>query len=474
MNVNEIIQSSDIWKSVLELFQSNSYGVISTDDVASLSADLAAAAKIRIDEVNKGESWNESVQRLQTLIDSTYNENESDEDKANAGARGDAGANYYGNLSGDEWVQPIKNIDNAKYGDVRGTDKILSSLNYDNESQFTIGQITGNICRLIMPKYLRRVEVEDLNRNFWVIAQIISHLTNDLFDSSSPRLKILEKLLDEITQIWENIAYLWAAAGLLAKNIPTTTIWKVIPISPSCGDLLLGYKNYDDFDINWIESPQANADGFAIFQHLYTENHLKYYLDSFPNANCIFVPFVRAKNYRENFFAQLIMPGILYHDRRTGENLFFDFAINVPDLKEGNLIYIDMMEKKVKKKTVTATTTSFSEIKNFSSICTAPDDKYKNNSYCYMEVVPATTLDSYNKIKDLNGELLFVLRNHVGEMSVTAKTVMRETPVHVTNVGSKVGTIFLTFGDGASHASTRKSLPYLGDVVSYYAGGESQ
>jgi hypothetical protein len=30
--------------------------------------------------------------------------------------------------------------------------------------------ITANWIRLIMPKYLRYVEVEDLNRNFWVIS----------------------------------------------------------------------------------------------------------------------------------------------------------------------------------------------------------------------------------------------------------------------------------------------------------------
>jgi len=37
-----------------------------------------------------------------------------------------------------------------------------------------------------MPKNTRRVEIEDLNRNFWVIAQVITAIGTYLFDPNGP------------------------------------------------------------------------------------------------------------------------------------------------------------------------------------------------------------------------------------------------------------------------------------------------
>lgn len=70
-----------------------------------------------------------------------------------------------------KWVKPWTNIDSDNYSEVRDEDKIVPVLNTENKLQFTLTQrITECVCRLLMPAYDRRVEVEDLNRNFWVIA----------------------------------------------------------------------------------------------------------------------------------------------------------------------------------------------------------------------------------------------------------------------------------------------------------------
>jgi hypothetical protein len=42
-----------------------------------------------------------------------------------------------------------------------------------------------------MPQYGRRVEIEDLDRNFWVIAQVISAISNYLFGTDGPIPKTL-------------------------------------------------------------------------------------------------------------------------------------------------------------------------------------------------------------------------------------------------------------------------------------------
>ena len=60
-----------------------------------------------------------------------------------------------------------------------------------------------------MPEYKRRVEVEDLNRNFWVIAQVIAGLSADLLDEDGPIGSLIKGLMNEIGQLWENIIYLW-------------------------------------------------------------------------------------------------------------------------------------------------------------------------------------------------------------------------------------------------------------------------
>ena len=73
------------------------------------------------------------------------------------------------------------------------------------------GKETNKYLRLLMPKYLRRVEVEDLNRNFWVISQVIGLISDYLLNPNSPLNTIINGILKEITQIWDNIYQIWKA-----------------------------------------------------------------------------------------------------------------------------------------------------------------------------------------------------------------------------------------------------------------------
>jgi hypothetical protein len=50
-----------------------------------------------------------------------------------------------------------------------------------------------------MPMYKRSVEVEDLNRNFWVIGNVLTYLCDFLFEDKSPYANILNSLLSEIS-----------------------------------------------------------------------------------------------------------------------------------------------------------------------------------------------------------------------------------------------------------------------------------
>jgi hypothetical protein len=97
--------------------------------------------------------------------------------------KADAGANFVKTLyeqieNNDEvyvlkfpWVIPWYNINGDSYSTVRGIDKCIAALSSSENLDFTTENLSGdkNI-RLIMPRNTRKVEVEDLNRNFWVIA----------------------------------------------------------------------------------------------------------------------------------------------------------------------------------------------------------------------------------------------------------------------------------------------------------------
>ena len=255
------------------------------------------------------------------------------------------------------WVIPWYNIDGKTYRLIRGNDINLSAIclgkaddrEVKNQGKYYLDftrKYSNNTednkwIRLLMPQYKRRIEVEDLNRNFWVIAQTISTLAAYLFDPEGPYSKMIGGLLNEIMQIWENILFMWAE--LAAQDVKQfDTITKVVYISP---ENLSDYLSYDDFDfydvwnqynmirsiysyefaqgshiptavnvINRIpilgrtslEDPSGNNNAFEEVVIKY----LKEYRKKFANKNVNLIPVVRLDNYENNNFSRIIIPGI--------------------------------------------------------------------------------------------------------------------------------------------------------------------
>lgn len=157
--------------------------------------------------------------------------------------------------------------------------------------------------RLIMPKYLRRVEVESLNRNFWVIGQTLSGITAYLTEDGSVYKTLLNGILDEITQLWENVLYLWAAAALVSQK-PKYEDIKVIHCYLD-NDKELPYLKYDNFDNNGVSTNKISE-------------RLKHYQDEFPKSNLIIIPEIRNINYKHNYYAKSIFPCAYIYNRNTG------------------------------------------------------------------------------------------------------------------------------------------------------------
>lgn len=226
------------------------------------------------------------------------------------------------------WVMPNINIDEQSYDNVRGADKIKTVLNSQKNMDFTHTQTTGQVdsegkqkddgnqvtkyIRLLMPRYTRRVEVEDLNRNFWVIGQVLTAVCAYLFDDDSPIMNMFKRLLNENVQIWENLLYLWAAVSLLGEKdyVPYDSDHIRCEVVYLPNDQWNHEMKFDGYDVETIGS-------FEIDSEQYKER-LSYMPDIYPNKHLCILPIVRKDNYYKNYYKQEYYPGFIFYDANTG------------------------------------------------------------------------------------------------------------------------------------------------------------
>lgn len=226
----------------------------------------------------------------------------------------------------DPWVVPWYNVDGETYRYVRDGDKKVSVLSNDKRLDFTREKGEDKYIRLLMPQYKRKVEVEDLNRNFWVIAQVLTGICIDLFDPNGPIQKMLKGLLIEIAQIWENTTYLWAAFDLLnQRRYYNQTHCEVYYLSYN---ELFSHLKYDNFD-NTRKIPET-------FSHL--EN-------MYPDYNLAIMPILREDNYEHNFYSGIIIPGIWIYNRNSDSPAWEQILFSVGD---GGSIIIKLEDFKEK------------------------------------------------------------------------------------------------------------------------------
>lgn len=258
--------------------------------------------------------WNESVKSAITnfvdrFLDSNSiipttdgnNFNINDIRKANAGK----------SFSNEPWVRPDNNIDGDSYEGVRGNDAIQSVLKNVKELQFTRTQnqttaeseegSKNKYIRLLMPKNTRRVEVEDLDRNFWVIGQTLAGISSFLFDAESPLVGTLQSLLSEVHQLWENVLYLWV--DLWAETNLVTKVHSEVVYLPSSDSMTeMKFDNFDEqFDLN-------NED---------IKRRLQYLIDKYPKSNLCIVPIVREDNYYKNYYNNEKYLGIWFYNHNS-------------------------------------------------------------------------------------------------------------------------------------------------------------
>lgn len=306
------------------------------------------------DSLMAGKHWNESIAKLadyyykifkddagDTEIDSTYI-------TLNDLRHADAANSFAKNKN---WVRPWMNIDENNYSSVRNNDKIIRVLTDNKNLQFTQQQHPdlNQYLRLIMPEYKRIVEVEDLNRNFWVIGQALTALCAFLFDDDSPLPSLLSALLDEIAQLWENIFFLWLILSLLSYKQPYEDI--VTVFLPIANDLTRPFVKFDDFNYTepildgaFVTIESMTPDQLKDLLEEIWENRQEYLKDKYNNCAVVFVPEIRMENYAKNYYAKVAYPGIIVYDDSLENTddwvkfLPFDYAL-VVNLKDKSIYH---------------------------------------------------------------------------------------------------------------------------------------
>lgn len=258
-------------------------------------------------DIENNLTWNESVNAAVNIWKSLKQgnlswkvldgENETFTIAAEILKKADAGNKF---VEDGIYVVPFSNIDSQTYTEVRGNDGVESVLTSQRNLQFTrIQSDEARFLRLIMPKYTRRVEIEDLNRNFWVIGQTITGISSYLFGANSPLGNLLNSILSEIVQLWENVMYLWAQMAILTGEAPIKVIYLPMPNNP-----LQPQRKYDNFTYN---------DGTSIL------DRVRFLADKYPKNSLVIVPYSRYVNYSHNYFSHYAVRCIVFYNKITNQ-----------------------------------------------------------------------------------------------------------------------------------------------------------
>lgn len=238
-----------------------------------------------------------------------------------------AGANFpeYNSNYPNQYVIPWWNADGKSYEEERGHDQLTNTIERPNKLQFTRNgeESQGDVnewIRLLMPQYGRRVEIEDLNRNFWVISQVIAAISNYLFGDDCPIPKTLEGMTREISELWENVLYLWLGIAATSQEQNNDVQVIVIPLPPRAED---HGRKFDMLDEPELYSYKTTEEGLVItipdeadfLADIYKRIG---YLSELYNKNLCVIPYIRLDNYKHNHYAAEWYPYICTYHKVNG------------------------------------------------------------------------------------------------------------------------------------------------------------
>ena len=273
---------------------------------------------------------------------------------------------YYKNLFSDKLII----IENYESGNAVGASSILKLIKDEGNGNpyITVEQLADNFgfyktqsfLNLLMPQYKRRVEIEDLDENFWVIGQVLDAVVNSIFGKDNI-IDIILNLIDELNDMDLQINIINKIIGLGDEM----SIQLRGPSSVSSCDLFsfesinpriiteYGYRDIDTPFSNRIEvkyEGEDTADSFVSYCDAY--NKKQYDLQSqssyLTNVRSDMLFYGKRNNLAESFgkFRTYL------HNNYLNQNNYFDSLKEITSaylLSQGemNVLIINMNEYKI-------------------------------------------------------------------------------------------------------------------------------
>lgn len=230
-----------------------------------------------------------------------------------------ADAGYcFSESDGSPWVVPFYNRIGSFYTQERA-DEILEALESSEHLKETCKKAKENMesyVNLLTDLYERQIEVEDLDRDFWVISQVISAIINFLFNNDGI-IGFLEKLLKEIAQLWQNVIYLWS---LLNEENQKDTLYlhkEIVYIGNG-----VNQDRQSKYDLGASQLSENNI-----------VNILKLRAQEYVSCDLLLVPIIRLDYYDEDYHETEEIPFLFYYNRKEREfkRFYFKWGSNAQE-----------------------------------------------------------------------------------------------------------------------------------------------
>lgn len=351
------------WKELLELLHSQEqplppkdpekdcglfYQIIEKIDFPAANEETAVSELYKkIKELeDEADYWNTSFYELVQYIKTLFSEDVDTTILPSVWAKGDitietlqhgnAGENFSDDnelIEENEYVNPWFSpfVAFTSYGSVRKKDLVEQDALNPDRVQFTqsakptLEGVEGTIyswLRLLMPQYTRRVLVEDLDRNFWVISMALAAMSHYLYGGDSPINKVFNGFLRELSELWENVLFLWTEIAALdaAKHKALRVI--SLPVQFRDNEHMRQYDLIDtDIPEDWYsytigEDGSININKGAHFDEQ-TISRLAYLTSKYENQDLVIAPYIRLGNYKHNYYLGEWYPCIYVYQYKT-------------------------------------------------------------------------------------------------------------------------------------------------------------
>ena len=207
-----------------------------------------------------------------------------------------------------DYVNPKQNSSNQNFSNVlKVNNEYNMRIGLNNNKHYQETNIysdqesidTYHYLNLMMPKTTRRVEAADLDRNFWVIGRNISYLLEFLFKNENVFGEMFKNITKEITELWENIIYLWAALYAIYGHKNRDLHFEIMYLP---NDTMCTSRKFDNFDFSSASLSAVEA---------IIKSRFDFMRKRYPRSNLCIMPIIRENNYEHNYYSIERYPGLL-------------------------------------------------------------------------------------------------------------------------------------------------------------------